>query len=97
MPSNLMNELLKKAEEKKKAYLWFEAAQLLEKAAATSPRKTEQARIMESAGYCHSRASQQATSHAMFRERRKAAVQAYRKASELYRPIGGGKENRKNQ
>ena len=88
MPSNLTSELLKEVEEKKKAYLWSEAAQLMERAAAGIPKKDEQARFMESAAYCHSRASQQAGNSKLFTERRRAAVKDYMKASELYAQNG---------
>jgi hypothetical protein len=54
MASSLVNDLQVKAEERKKVYAWSEAAHLLEKAAAISHEKTEQAGLLESAGYCHS-------------------------------------------
>lgn len=96
MPSNLKEELIREAEEKKKAYLWLEAAQLLDKASATSLEKAEKARLIESVGYCNGRASQQATSYAMFTERRKAAVEAYTKASELYAHLEDEKKTAKS-
>lgn len=82
MSSNLMANMLKELEKKKKAYLWLKGAHLLEKAATFSYEKAETAGLMKSVGYCYNRASQQARNLAVFRERRKAAIKAYEKASE---------------
>ncbi|HVO85927.1 MAG TPA: ATPase domain-containing protein [Candidatus Eisenbacteria bacterium] len=84
MSSGNANDLQARAKEKKKAFSWSEAAQLLEKAAAASRKKTEQAEFLESAAHCCSRASQQAGSLAVFTQRRKTAVEDFKEASRLY-------------
>lgn len=87
MSSNGIDDLIKKANGKKKTNLWLEAAQLLEKAVAESSVDVEQAEFLESAGYCYGRASQQATNPATFEDMRRAAVRAYTQASKLYRRV----------
>ncbi len=84
------DELLEKAKDEEKAYNWVEAAKLYEQVAESFLGKKSTEEVAETyrmLGYAYSRAARTARRAKQFRERHEHAINAYRKAVDLFKQV----------